>query len=74
MTNAELSPTVHLCPQLMTKAVQQFLRSLKIANQPFCFGAMFRRDLIELAPHMMEPVATIGSSSFGELKLLQIVG
>jgi hypothetical protein len=66
---------VHLVSQMVTKAVQQFLRSLKIGTtQPFGLGAILGRDQIQLAPHVIEQVATTGSSSFGELKLLDIMG
>jgi hypothetical protein len=61
-------------PQMVTKAVQQFLGSLKIGYQPFRLGAMFRRGYIaELASHLVEPFATTSSPCLGELKLLDIV-
>jgi len=62
-----------LVPQMVTKAVQQFLGSLKIGYQPFRLAAMFRRGYIELASHLVESVATTSSPCLGELKLLEIV-
>ena len=37
-------------------------------------GAVLRRGGIEFGSHTIELVAAIASSSFGELKLLDIVG
>jgi hypothetical protein len=59
---------------MVTKAVQQFLGSLKIGYQPLRLGAMFRRGYIaELPSHLVESVATTSSSGFGEVELLDIV-
>ena len=63
-----------LVPQMVTKAVQQFLGSLKIGYQPFRLGATVRRGyIVELASHLVESVATTSSPCLGELKLLEIV-
>jgi hypothetical protein len=60
---------------MVTKAVQQFLGSLKIGYQPFRLGAMFRRGYIEeFASQLVRPdVGTAPVSCPSSLRVLRLM-